>query len=449
MKSLRSRMLLLVGGAVLLFGIVQSAVVYFSALHEADELFDHHLEQLALSLKGGQFDAVTDNLRRRPESEGEPEEEFEFVIRVRSAAGERLHETGRGHPPLPASSPDGFSTFGPAGGQWRLYTIRSDGWVIEVAQSLALRSDLAQDFALSSVAPALVTAPAALLLVGWGVRRALAPLETLAHELQRRPAERLEPFDTADVLPELLPVVHSMNGLLGRIRAAFASQRAFVADAAHELRSPLTALKLQSQLLAGASTQEERKAAEVRLHAGVERSVRLAEQLLALAREEERSAVSEHGRTNDLVHALQLAAEDMATVAHHRSIDIEVKPGDEPINVRASLESMHLLARNLLENALRHAPGGSAVVLTVGRVEQEVELTVDDSGPGIPEPEHERVFDRFYRAPGAPPGGSGLGLSIVKAIAERCGGRVWLERSPQAGLRVCVRLPVSASGAQA
>lgn len=436
MRSLRSRLLVLLSVAVVALSLVQSAIVFFSALHEADELFDHHLQQLAYSLRDGRFDAVTEGLQKQPSDE----EEFEFVIRVRSATGERLHESGREHPPLPDLPPDGFSTFGPAGAPWRLFTTRTDDGRVDVAQAVSLRRELALEFALGSIAPTVLVVPLLLLAVGWAVGRAIRPLETLAKELERRSAQRLDPFETAQVLPEMLPVVRSINGLLARVRASFAVQRAFVADAAHELRSPLTALKLQSQLLARARDETERATAQARLEAGVDRSIRLAEQLLALAREEEAEDPAT-AEPHDMVQALRLALEDVATQAQVRSVELRLLSQDSAGEARASPEAMRLLARNLLENAIRHAPAGGEVSATVSRVAGEVELTVDDNGPGIARDERERVFDRFYRAADASPGGSGLGLAIVKAIADRCQGRVWLEASPRGGLRACVRLP--------
>ena len=432
MKSLRARLMMLVSGAMVMLALLQSVVIFFTTLHEADELFDYHLEQMAFSLREGRFDTVTANLRRQPVGE----DEFEFAIRVTSPRGERTYETGI-HPAFPADSPAGFSTVGLGSTAWRLYAIRSDEGTIEVGQSLSIRRNLARDFALSSVAPVLVIVPLLLLFVGWAVRRAISPLDAVTKELERRTEQRLDPIPMDQVLPEMVPVVRSMNGLLSRIRAAFDHQRAFIADAAHELRSPLAALKLQAQILGRTHEVGERALAQARLEAGVDRSVHLAEQLLALARVEAQAAEAS-APSIDLRQAVKLALVDVTAHAEARAVDVGLTDTNDNVPVVADLDSLHLLARNLLENAIRHAPVGTRVDASVTLVGDHAELCIDDAGPGIAPQDRDHVFDRFYRGANASPGGSGLGLAIVNTIAQRYRAGVHLESSPLGGLRVRV-----------
>lgn len=439
-RSLRSRLRWWLGAAVCGLTLLQCATVFLSALHEADELFDLHLQQMALTLHGeGRFDSVTAMLRRQPADE----DEFQFAIRVRSRARVQTYEP-MPHPPFPEQPAPGFSTLGSGSQAWRLFTLQSDDTSIEVAQPMSLRQELALDFSLRSLAPALLVLPLLLLFVGWAVHRALQPLEALTHELEHRTATRLDSIDAAPVLPEMVPVVRSMNGLLARMRAAFAAQRAFVADAAHELRSPLTVLKLQAQLLGRASDEAARSTAQARLEAGVDRAVQLTEQLLALAREES-AALQQRGDDAHCVReAVCLALNDVASLAEARAVTVDLAHDAEPARVHASPEAMRLMARNLLDNAIRHAPRGSRIEARIaGDAAGAVELAIDDAGPGIAPAERERVFDRFYRGENAAAGGSGLGLSIVRAIAERSGAQVRLEQSPLGGLRVRVRFAVA------
>ncbi len=232
-----------------------------------------------------------------------------------------------------------------------------------------------------------------------------------------------------------------LNGLFGRVRQAFAAQQQFVADAAHELRSPLTALKLQAQALRRSADEGGREAAIARLNDGIERAIALVSQLLVLAREE-----SEHGaaRTQrvDLQDLARLAVGDVlpqAQARRHRP-----GPGDlaAPPGSRASPRPLQVLLRNLLDNAVKYSPDGGRVDISLDLQDGSPCITVEDSGPGIPEAERERVFDRFYRVAGSATTGSGLGLAIVKTIAQRHGASVRLDRSQRlGGLRVEVRFP--------
>jgi signal transduction histidine kinase len=235
--------------------------------------------------------------------------------------------------------------------------------------------------------------------------------------------------------------VQALNALLRRLDAAFGTQRAFVADAAHELRSPLTALKLQIGLLQRSSDSAARQAAIEALSAGVDRAVRLVEQLLALARSEPGAAAGAFERI-DLSELVRQAVADSVPYALARgsAIELEAEPGIEARGDRVALAT---LVRNLADNALRHTPAGSRVQVRVERSGGVPTVIVDDAGPGIPPADRERVFDRFFRraqaSSGDAPQGSGLGLAIVKSVAERHGATVALSDSPLGGLRATVR----------
>jgi signal transduction histidine kinase len=223
------------------------------------------------------------------------------------------------------------------------------------------------------------------------------------------------------------------------LQKSFAAQQAFIADAAHELRSPLTALRLQLQLLDRAPDESARLEARERLGAAVERAIHLVEQLLDLARSDPGEAPAELSVV-DLAHIAATAIADSSVLALSRRIDIGLD-AEQHCEMRGDAEALRTLARNLIDNAVRYTPPGGSVSVECRRSADDALLEVADSGPGIAPADRLRVFDRFYRHPAAAESGSGLGLAIVKAIAERHGARLSLGDSVQGGLRVTVAFP--------
>jgi two-component system OmpR family sensor kinase len=226
------------------------------------------------------------------------------------------------------------------------------------------------------------------------------------------------------------------------VRTAFATQQHFVADAAHELRTPLAALKLQVQSLERSDqrpdSEEARRVAVSRLSAGIERATRLVEQLLVLARQEASEAPRQ---PVELASLAKRAVADLIGVAQAKGIDLGLQRAD-PGTVEAQPEALMILLRNLADNAIKYTPSGGTVDVSVIAEEGALAVTVEDSGPGIPLAERERVFDRFYRVPGSDAAGSGLGLAIIKAIAERHGATLSLGESQRlGGLQAVVRFP--------
>jgi two-component system OmpR family sensor kinase len=239
------------------------------------------------------------------------------------------------------------------------------------------------------------------------------------------------------------PLVQELNLLFGRVRTAFDTQQNFVADAAHELRTPLAALKLQVQSLERsdqrADSAEARKLAISRLSAGIERATRLVEQLLVLARQEASAAPHQPVVLADLA---KRAVADLIGVAQNKHIDLGLQRADGG-EVEGQPEALMILLRNLVDNAIKYTPSGGTVDVSVAAEQGALSVTVEDSGPGIPPEERERVFDRFYRVPGSDAAGSGLGLAIIKSIAERHGATLTLGASERlGGLAATVRFPV-------
>ena len=430
-RSLRMRLLMFLLAAIVLAGAVQGVLAYRGALEEADALFDYHMQQTALALRSGlPVDAQGLGPGLDPEDEN-----HEFIVQVWTNEGLRIFESAVGAA-LPQIAVLGFTNVQARGGTYRVFSMQTRSQVIQVAQNMAARRDMARSLALRTLAPLAIMAPLLVLAVWWGVSRSLAPVERVRRQLAKRQADDLSPVSDAQLPDEVQPLVSELNLLFERVQHAFEAQQHFVADAAHELRSPLAALRLQLQGLQRAGDDAARAAAIERLSAGIERATRLVEQLLTLARQEASTAVND---PVDLRATAQLALADVAPAAQARSMDVGLLDSDAA-TVTGNAEALRMLARNLLDNAIKYSPPGGQVDLQVRREGDHAVLTVEDSGLGIAPEHRERAMQRFVRvtADGAP--GSGLGLAIVQAIAQGHGAAVALDSSPRlGGLRVAVR----------
>ncbi|HUG22680.1 ATP-binding protein [Piscinibacter sp.] len=427
MKSLRVRLLLALLAMFVAAALVMGTVTYRNVYSQTQVLFDYQLRQMALSLRD-QGEIAPDDARAFADGQ------LDFVVQIWTVDGRSIYAT-RPHENLPARALLGFAEESVNGQTWRTFSVATPTRVIQVAQPLQIRQRLAANAALQSVAPLLLMAPVMALVVWWAAALTLRPLRTLAADVRRRDEQSFEPLPT-DALPqEVAPLVAALNGLLQRLALSFDTQRAFVSDAAHELRSPLTALKLQLQLLRRAPDEATRAAAIDALAAGIERAVRMVEQLLALARSEPGAPATPEPL--DLSEVVRRAVADTVPFAVSRGTEIELH-ADAPVRLAGDADALAVLARNLVDNAVRHTPRGSRVEVRVAN-DGAPALQVDDAGPGIPADEHERVFDRFYRRADGGEGGTGLGLAIVRSIAQRHGGTVSLAQSPLGGLRVQVR----------
>ena len=440
--SLRTRLLVYLGEAIALVAAVQASVAYRTALGEADAVFDYHMQQTALSLRGGlPFEPDVD----APELPEHEEENFDFVVQIWSADGQQLYRSAR-RADLPDRAVLGFSTVQARASTYRVYSLQTPRQVVQVAQDMEVRRKMARTLALRTVAPVAWLVPLLLLAAWWVVGSTLAPLQRLSGQLAQRRADDLAAVGEGRLPDEIRPLVHELNGLFGRLQQAFDAQKRFVADAAHELRSPLTALKLQVQGLARAPDDEARLRAVQRLDAGIERATHLVDQLLLLARQQDGAGPAL--RSLVLMDVLRLALADVAPAAQQQRIDFgllitetdaaAVKDADAA-TVNGDVNALRMLLRNLLDNAVKYTPAGGRVDASLQRQGASLCLRVEDSGPGIADAERERVFDRFYRVPGAAATGNGLGLAIVRAIAEGHDGTLELGRSERLG-ELCVDL---------
>jgi signal transduction histidine kinase len=436
-SSIRARVLLAVLGMLAVAAVLVGVVTYRSVRAETEALFDYQLRQMALSLRDqgevapAQASALVD-------------EQLDFVVQVWTADGRGLYAS-RAHAALPQRAQLGFADVGVAGQVWRSFSVALPSRVIQVSQPLAIRRKLAADAAWAAVLPLLLVAPFMAGAAWWLTALALRPLQRVAEDVRRRDEQSLQPLPAAGLPDEVAPLVASLNALLQRLGRSLDTQRAFVADAAHELRSPLTALKLQLQLLKRTGSQAERGAAAEALGAGIERAARLVEQLLTLARTEPGAAAAPM-QALDLSELVREALADTVPLALARGTQLELV-ADAPVPIDGDRAALAALVRNLADNALRYSPRGARVELQVAAPDGVPTLQVDDAGPGIPPAERERVFDRFYRRGLADEPGTGLGLAIVRGVAQRHGATLQLDDSALGGLRVILRFRARSSQA--
>ena len=435
MNSIRVRLLLALLAALVLSAVVMGALTYRNVLAETETLFDYQLRQMALSLRDqgeiapGQISAFAD-------------EELDFVVQIWTVDGRSIYAS-RPHSDLPARALLGLADVTAGGRTWRTFSVATRERVIQVAQPRQIRQRLAADAALRSVLPLLLLAPLMALAIWWLAALTLAPLRRVAAQVRERDEQSLAALPTTGLPDEVAPLVSALNALLQRLGQSLDTQRAFVSEAAHELRSPLTALKLQLQLVSRATDEAGRAQAVATLGTGIDRAARLVEQLLALARSEP-GAPANPMQPLDLSELVRQAVADTVPFAQSRGTEFELFAAT-PVTVTGDRGALAMLARNLADNAVRYSPPRSRVELRVVVIDGFPTLQVDDAGPGIPPAERERVFDRFYRRNVGDEQGTGLGLAIVRSVAARHGAEVTLGDSPLGGLRVGVRFSTAAS----
>lgn len=437
MKSIRRQLLVWLLGGLALAIIAAAFGTYFRAREEANALFDYQLKEMAASLTDAPFAPAPAGVGALgPGSNA-------LVVQIWDRNGVQLY-LSQPHRVLPQNAQLGFTTVDTKSGAWRVFSTLADGQVVQVAQPMSARRELATSMALRTVVPLLLALPLLALLIWLTIARGLAPLDRVAAAVERRSPALLEPLSESGLPREVRPLVGALNGLLGRLGVALDAQRSFIADAAHELRTPLTAVHLQAQLAERATSEGERRTALADLKGGLQRATRLVEQLLTLAREE--PGVADHPpATIDLSALARSVVTELAPLAAEKSIDLGLRARSE-VQMVGDPDAIATLLSNLVDNALRYTPNGGKVDVGIALDSGRPTLSVRDSGPGIPEADRERVFDRFVRgsvAAGAVRG-SGLGLSIVKRIAERHGAEIVVGPGLDgAGAGISVRFPAA------
>ncbi len=439
--SLQFRLSFFLALTSLIAALAAGVVSFSAALAEAHELQDSLLRQIAVLAEmapGLQSGRMTTDL-----SAPDADEETRVSVRWLPRPGlPALSPGSTANLPIPAGIGDGLHTLSWDGEDYRV-VIRSakDGSRVVVAQEAGMRNEIARSSALRTIAPMLLLAPLLVLVVAIMVRKLLAPLTQLSQEVNARSEQALHPVEAERVPDELRPFLFAINGLLAKVKQSMDTQRRFLADAAHELRSPLAALSLQTERLAQAQMSAEAQGRLVTVREGIERGRHLLEQLLSLARAQADSpaplstSVSVDRLTRKVI-------EDFICQAEAKAIDLGMTDVDEVIVATDEMALMTII-KNLIDNAIRYSPSGSQVDVGVRRRGERVDITVIDHGPGIALNERERVFDAFYRILGTGQTGSGLGLCIVRELAARIGADIDLsftDAERECGLTVTLSL---------
>ena len=422
----------MLAAAVLAGGAIATTVAFYFAYAEAQEFQDDTLRQLAALSAGGPSDI------RQLDAASQRVEDPESRIRVVRLPG------GPRPAWLPPDIAPGLHTLAGSGGQEAMRMFVRDtgtGSRLVVAQSTDSRNEIALNSALRTLIPLLLLLPLLIGLIAFIVRGEFAPIQRLAEELDRQAAERPTPLPQHDLPEEIVPFVDAINRLLARVDTMIAEQRRFVADAAHELRTPLAALSLQTQNLAQAASPAEIRERLIPLQAGIERARRLTVQLLDLARLQASEAA--WADIDVQAFARELVAE-FHPVAEAQGIDLGMEDAGLK-SMRSDPRALGLIIRNALENALKYTPRGGEVTLRLGRDGDQALVEVVDTGPGIPEAALQHAFDAFHRLSNEGEG-SGLGLAIVREAATRSGGTVSLRNTEGAsGLVFCYAQPLEPS----
>jgi two-component system OmpR family sensor kinase len=431
--------------AILLVAVVAGIFSFLSAFDEAHELQDDVLRQVAQLMDRQRLSPTAPSTDTR--AKDADEESRVIVQRLGEANPSAASVDLGGALALPTTLIDGLHTLDVNGETFRvLVKTTAAGDRIAVAQESGFRNEIARDGALRTVMPFLILMPILLLIVADLVRKMFQPIAALSKEIDQRADQEMHPVLERHLPVEVRPFVVAINRLLARVGQSMESQRRFVADAAHELRSPLTALSLQAERLAETEMSGLARERLTVLRRGIERGRSLLDQLLTLAKAQSaghlpKSPISVQG-------IYRRVLEDLMPLAEAKHIDIGLE-GMQDAEVWVSEVDMIALVKNLIDNAIRYTPQGGRVDLSVGVSEREVVLRIQDNGPGIPLAERDRVFDPFYRTLGSKQIGSGLGLSIVQTIVNRIGAGIRLDLADvhkQTGLIVTVHFPAIALG---
>jgi two-component system OmpR family sensor kinase len=427
--TLQQRLAYMIGVAIVTAGLIAAVASFLSAYFQAKWSQDDTLRDIALLSQ------------ERPEEAGDPQDELIDDTGLKLVVV-RLSQPG-GPAWLPKNLRAGFHTLPSDAGLMRVYVTDSiHGRPVAVAQPTAVRDEMAMGSALRTFIPVLVLLPILVWLTGHIVKSELAPVRRLARRLDAQSPADPRAVPDPSVPGEIQPFVHAINRLLTSINHLMGAQRRFIADAAHELRGPLTALSLQTQNLEEAASLEAMRERIDPLKSGIERARRLTEQLLNLAKTQAR------GEDNQLLDLSALAREIMeefVPAAEARGIDLGLAEIDR-CEVVGRPDTLRLIVKDALDNALAYTPVGGQVTIRIKREGEEAVVEIVDTGPGIPLTHRELVFEPFYRIPGSPGNGSGLGLAIARDAAFRAGGVVTLHDGPD-GLGLLFRYAQKAQAA--
>lgn len=446
--SLRSQLMNRLFTPLFLLLLFSTVTGYMAAVNLSNKPYDLVLLERA-RLLAGQY-ARNDGVSSLPVVPAGDE----FRYSIHDTAGRRLHV----HGVLPTPRPSDYHRVEPLlrdtqfqGRKLRLVTLRvphGDGaWLlVQAAEPIEARLTLGRSILGNIVIPQFMFIVIAGVAVWIGLKRGFDPLERLRREVAARPRNDLRPLDETRAPDEVRPLIQEVNALIERVKTMMEAQRRFVADAAHQLRTPFAGLRAQAELARREPVPEPVRVALDGICDGAQRCSRLVNQLLTLARNEPQARPDAPAEQLDLDHLAREAAAHWAPEALRRGLDLAFEGAGRVVPIQGDAAALRDLLDNLLDNAVCYTPQGGHVTVRVGG-DAPAWLQVEDDGPGIAPEQRERVFERFRRAPGTSQPGSGLGLAIVREVAARHGAGVELDSGRQGGARFTVRFPASAAPA--
>lgn len=414
--SLQGQLIRSVLAVVSLIWLVAAAATWFDARHELDELLDAHLAQAASLLlvqKFGDFDG--DDIAALPVGTEQYSRPVMFQVFQSDKLMLKSADAPR-QPIAPSGAPAAYTTLTLEGVSWRAYQVKDRTRALEVfvAERLASRREILWAMLRSSLWPLALALPLLTAAVLWMVRRYTAPIRALSRAVVLRQPDALESIVVPGVTRELQPLLLSMNGLFARIATLLDSERRFTADAAHELRTPIAAIRMQAQVAAGATEPDARlHALEATIH-GCDRATRLVEQLLTLSRLEANGIADQ--RCIDLTQLARQVVAELAFKSTAKQQELSFY-AEQKCLVQGNEMLLTVLFRNLIDNAVRYSPVGAIVAVQLRCQNDRFDLTIEDSGPGMPPADLLRLGERFFRVPGSGASGSGLGWSISRRVA--------------------------------
>ena len=418
MCSLRRALMLWLVPLFLLVGVLGAVASYWSYSMMVSTFMDEQMQQLAT--------ALGDNPSVQPARlNAEKVDKWgAYVVQVYDAKG-TMQITSWSDVHVPLQPEGGFHEVRQDGRSWRVYTLPAASSVhggVQVLQSAGFRAKLAAERAGTAIAPVLLLLPLCMLAL-WGVARAMSrALQDIGRQAAQQDEHHIAELSVANVPKEIEPLVASFNSLLRRLRDAFATQRRFVQDAAHELRTPIAAIGLQVENMRQDINCQASADRFAQLESGVRRAQRMVDQLLRLSRQE--AAGADGPAIVDLQSQLRESINTLIGLADQRNIDLGIVAAQQEagaLTLHCAPTDLRSVLDNLIENALRYTPEGGVVDVRLLHDGGHMAVEVVDTGPGIPQELLPRVFDRFFRVPGNGSNGSGLGLAIAQAAAQRCG----------------------------
>jgi two-component system sensor histidine kinase QseC len=432
-RSLQGQLTAIVLAVVACVWLAMAALVWIDARHELDELLDSHLAQAAALLVVQNTGEIEDG--HRPDTPVLHRYASKVAFQVFHAGRLALRSANAPNEPMlprEAGFRSGFATVPVGGVQWRVFAANGAERDIQVyvGEQASSRSAILRAVLRGTLWPMILAAPLLALTVWWAVYRGTAPLRRLGRTLAERRPDALQPVQLTGLSSEMEPMIEALNRLFGRIGVLIESERRFTADAAHELRTPIAAIRVQAQVAFAETDDALRRRALRATLEGCDRAARLVDQLLTLSRlEADRMPAM---AALDLHALVQRVAAELAPRALARNQILEVEES-AACRIAGNETLLAVLVRNLVDNALRYGPQGALVRIGLLQKDERFVLSVQDSGPGLPESDQRRLGERFFRTPGNVESGSGLGWSIVKRIAQAHGFTLQVDTSAEMG----------------